>query len=147
MSVNDHRTAPTTELFAVQTGATDQSATFIFGNEDHTLGNALRHLLIQRNETDFCGYSVPHPYEPKMHVRLQTKNTRAIDGLKQGLSDLEDVSNLLEDRFMQALERFQQQQGETTSGGSLQARAMETSAGVEGQSTGAAGKKKASKKR
>lgn len=72
MSVNDHRTQPTTELFTVQSGSSDRSATFIFGNEDHTLGNSLRHILIQRPETEFCGYSVPHPYEPKMNIRLQT---------------------------------------------------------------------------
>jgi DNA-directed RNA polymerase I and III subunit RPAC2 len=146
MSVNDHRTAPTTELFTVQTGATDQSATFIFGNEDHTLGNALRHLLIQRNETDFCGYSVPHPYEPKMHVRLQTKNIRAIDGLKQGLSDLEDVSNLLEDRFMEALERFQQGEITASHSKSSQSGAMDTSAGAE-DLVGSSGKKKAASKK
>jgi hypothetical protein len=25
-------------------------------------------------EVDFCGYSVPHPSEPKMNVRIQTKD-------------------------------------------------------------------------
>lgn len=41
-------------------------------DEDHTLGNALRHVLMQNAEVDFCGYSVPHPSEPKMNLRLQT---------------------------------------------------------------------------
>lgn len=41
-------------------------------DEDHTLGNALRHVLMQNKEVDFCGYSVPHPSEPKMNLRLQT---------------------------------------------------------------------------
>lgn len=107
MSVNDHRTEPTTELLNVQLGATENSATFIFGNEDHTLGNALRHILIQRNDTDFCGYSVPHPYEPKMHLRLQTTNgLRAMEGLRRGLTDLEESANLLDSHFTAALDRF-----------------------------------------
>lgn len=78
MSVNDHRTQPTTDIFSVQCGSTDRSATFVLGNEDHTLGNSLRHILIQRPETEFCGYSVPHPYEPKMNIRLQTNDQPAI---------------------------------------------------------------------
>lgn len=44
----------------------------ISSDEDHTLGNALRHVLMQNKEVDFCGYSVPHPSEPKMNLRLQT---------------------------------------------------------------------------
>jgi DNA-directed RNA polymerase subunit L len=57
MSVNDIRTEPTTELFEVQQGSTDSNATFIFGNEDHTLGNMLRYVLMQRTDVEFCAYS------------------------------------------------------------------------------------------
>ena len=110
MSVNDHRTAPTSELFSVQAGSSDTSATFIFGNEDHTLGNALRHILIQRPETDFCGYSVPHPYEPKMHIRLQTNNLPSIQILKAGLKDLEETANILDDKFIEALGKYKKKQ-------------------------------------
>ena len=46
--------------------------TFVLHNEDHTLGNALRHCLMQRENVTFCGYSVPHPLEAKMHLRVQT---------------------------------------------------------------------------
>ncbi len=106
MSVNDHRTAPATDLFSVQNGSSDCSATFIFGNEDHTLGNALRHLLIVRPETDFCGYSVPHPYEPKMHIRLQTHQIPALQVLRSSLKDLEETANILDDKFLAALEQF-----------------------------------------
>ena len=42
--------------------AEDESArTFIFRDEDHTLGNSLRHVLMRHSDTDFAGYSVPHP--------------------------------------------------------------------------------------
>lgn len=109
MSVNDHRTQPTDELFEVKQGPSNQSCTFIFGNEDHTLGNALRHILMQRTETDFCGYSVPHPYEPKMNIRLQTVDgVPAIEALKGGLKDLEEVANVLDDAFVSALNAYRQ---------------------------------------
>jgi DNA-directed RNA polymerase I and III subunit RPAC2 len=106
MSVNDYRTEPTTELFNVLPGSSELSSTFIFGNEDHTLGNSLRHILVNREETEFCGYSVPHPYEPKMHIRLQTTGTPSVKVLKLGLKDLEETANLLDDHFIDALTRF-----------------------------------------
>jgi DNA-directed RNA polymerase I and III subunit RPAC2 len=106
MSVNDYRTEPTTELFSVLPGSTEFSSTFIFGNEDHTLGNSLRHILVNREETEFCGYSVPHPYEPKMHIRLQASGTPSVKVLKLGLKDLEETANLLDDHFIDALTRF-----------------------------------------
>lgn len=107
MSVNDHRTKPTVDLFEVKQGPSASSCTFIFGNEDHTLGNALRHVLMQQKDTEFCGYSVPHPYEPKMNVRLQTYgNVPSVQVLKRGLKDLEDASDLLKDTFVDALNDF-----------------------------------------
>lgn len=106
MSVNDHRTGTTTELFNVLQGSTDKSATFVFGNEDHTLGNVLRHILISKQQTEFCGYSVPHPYEPKMHIRLQTSDVPAIQILKSGLNDLEETANILDDHFIEALSSY-----------------------------------------
>jgi len=110
MSVNDQRREKatvllkaegnhhTTSIFSIVviitttiTGtASENSRTFIFGDEDHTLGNnlnniiavinililillikgnSLRHVLMQQKETEFCGYSVPHPYEPLMNIR------------------------------------------------------------------------------
>jgi DNA-directed RNA polymerases I and III subunit RPAC2 len=49
-------------------------ATYVFNNEDHTLGNLLRTVLSGHPEVEFVGYSIPHPSEPKMNVRLQTLN-------------------------------------------------------------------------
>ena len=109
MAVNDYRNQVTTELFETKEGSDASSATFIFGNEDHTLGNSLRHVLMNRKETTFCGYSVPHPYEPKMNIRLQVENgSKAIDVLKAGLSELEETANLLDDAFVSALNQFDQ---------------------------------------
>lgn len=41
-------------------------------DEDHTLGNALRYVLVRTPKVDFAGYSVPHPAENKLHIRVQT---------------------------------------------------------------------------
>ena len=59
---------------------------------------------MQREETDFCGYSVPHPYEPTMNVRLQTNDKgTAIETLYAGLKDLEECTNVLDQAFISAL--------------------------------------------
>ena len=107
MSVNDLRRDPTDEHWTVQHGPNEASATFIFGNEDHTLGNSLRNVLMNRSETEFCGYSVPHPYEPKMNIRLQTAaGTNCQEVMKSGLKDLEETANILDDVFVAALKTF-----------------------------------------
>ena len=97
MSVNEGEKPVADKKFEVLDGSSETSRTYIFGDEDHTLGNSLRHVLMQRRvhrtslschtqliarpttrsaDTSFCGYSVPHPSEPKMHIRLQTHGER-----------------------------------------------------------------------
>ncbi|KAL3776184.1 hypothetical protein HJC23_008221 [Cyclotella cryptica] len=57
------------------------SRTFVLGDEDHTLGNALRHVLIQDPRVNFAGYCVPHPSEPVVHLRVQTNATATSGGV------------------------------------------------------------------
>ena len=45
--------------------------------EDHTLGNALRHAVMRQEETAFAGYTIPHPSEHRIHMRVQTKGQNA----------------------------------------------------------------------
>lgn len=105
-AVNDFKQESTTEIFEIQEGQDEFSSTFIFGNEDHTFGNPLRHILMQRVETEFCGYSVPHPYEPKLNLRLQTKAEPAVEVLASGLNDMISVCDMLEQAFNGALEDY-----------------------------------------
>jgi DNA-directed RNA polymerase I and III subunit RPAC2 len=63
------------------------SRTFAIGDEDHTLGNALRHILMNDSNVSFAGYSVPHPSEPVVHIRVQTAET------KRSLSSLGNDDN------------------------------------------------------
>lgn len=107
MSVNDIRKEVTTELFEVKEGSSEANATFIFGNEDHTLGNLLRHLLVQRPDVEFCGYSVPHPYEPKMNLRLQTHGVPAIKVLRAAIKDMMELCDDLESKYNAAVENFE----------------------------------------
>lgn len=71
-------------------GGSDTAASFEFIEEDHTLGNALRHIIMKKYDhavpwlhadsnfvvaspqVEFCGYSIPHPAEKKMNLRIQT---------------------------------------------------------------------------
>lgn len=59
-------------------GSTENSATFLLNGEDHTLGNALRYVLMRHKLTVFCGYSMPHPSEAVVNIRLQTQKRSAV---------------------------------------------------------------------
>lgn len=72
--------------------------TFVLHDEDHTLGNALRYMIMKKyvrslsrdwsctrpltlpNSPDvtFCGYSVPHPSESKINLRIQTSGEHEV---------------------------------------------------------------------
>jgi len=92
--------------------ATDETCrTFIFENETHTLGNALRHAILQNPRVTFCGYSMPHPAEDKMLVRVQTvEGYSAPEALKQGLLDLKQMCQITKKTFVEAVDDFKSQQ-------------------------------------
>ncbi|KAF6020239.1 RPC19 [Bugula neritina] len=55
---------------------------------------------------EFCGYSVPHPSEDKINFRIQTNGTcSAEDALRQGLSNLNDMTGVILNVFEEALEK------------------------------------------
>ncbi|OMJ25841.1 DNA-directed RNA polymerases I and III subunit RPAC2 [Smittium culicis] len=67
------------------------SATFEIKEEDHTLGNSLRYAIMRNDKVDFCGYSIPHPSEEVMNLRIQTADglgMNSIEALDKGLDDL-----------------------------------------------------------
>ena len=93
MSVNEVKVQKATEAFQVRGNGPPSSRTFAIGDEDHTLGNSLRHVLMQNGKVEFAGYSVPHPSEPVVHIRVQTNkkaNVTAVDALKEGCATLYD---------------------------------------------------------
>jgi DNA-directed RNA polymerase I and III subunit RPAC2 len=105
-TVNDYRMPPAVQPLEILSGGDKTNQTYIFGNEDHTLGNPLRHILMSRPETDFCGYSVPHPYEPKMNLRLQSRDLPANEVIVAGLNDLAGACDIMDDAFDRAIKKF-----------------------------------------
>ncbi|KAI9826891.1 MAG: RNA polymerase subunit AC19 [Thelocarpon impressellum] len=91
------------ELVRVLPGATETAASFEFEGEDHTLGNALRWVIMKNPEVEFCGYSIPHPSEAKMNVRIQTyEGTTPFEALEKGVDDLTDLCVVVFDKFAAA---------------------------------------------
>jgi len=63
-------------------------------------------------KVEFCGYSIPHPSEPKMNLRIQTYGEiTAKDALIQGLSDLRDLCDVVTDKFVAEKERWDSEKG------------------------------------
>ncbi len=85
--------------------STDPSCvTFVFENEDHTLGNSLRFVLLKNKKVEFCGYTIPHPSEAKMHLRLQCVPPHtAKDVLREALEMLEGMCHSVIGQFGEAL--------------------------------------------
>lgn len=80
------------------------SASFQIIDEDHTLGNALRYIIMKNPEVEFCGYSIPHPSENKLNIRIQTYgNISAVEALHQGLDNLSELCGAIEDKFDDAI--------------------------------------------
>ena len=50
---------------------------------------------------------VPHPYEPKMNLRLQTIGVPAIQVLRAGLKDMMNVCDEIEESYRRALGSFE----------------------------------------
>ncbi|CAL8120237.1 unnamed protein product [Orchesella dallaii] len=80
--------------------------TFIFKNQNHTLGNLLRDQILKYPQVQFCGYSQPHPGERVMHLRIQTQpgsGIPAFDMLKKGLEDVMSMCDHVEELYFQEL--------------------------------------------
>ncbi|CDR94941.1 RNA polymerase small subunit protein, putative [Babesia bigemina] len=77
---------------------TSPNITFSIENEDHTLGNTLRTLLVEREDVVFAGYSVPHPMQPEVNIRIQT----TVKVFGECLDELVEICDLLTDAFVEA---------------------------------------------
>merc|ERR1711879_952358 len=84
-----------------------RNATFIIGDEDHTLGNALRYTITTNRDVELVGYSVPHPSNRSINLRIQTKQNaeiNAIQALQQGLDDLSSIREHIKQQFQNEVE-------------------------------------------
>ncbi|KLJ12689.1 DNA-directed RNA polymerase I and III subunit RPAC2 [Blastomyces silverae] len=88
-------------------GAAETAASFQFDREDHTLGNALRYVIMKNPEVEFCGYTMPHPSEAKMNLRIQTYDTTNVFAvLEKGFDDLMDLCDTVTETFIEAKNAF-----------------------------------------
>ncbi|CAB9514489.1 I and III subunit RPAC2 [Seminavis robusta] len=106
MSVNEVKLKKAPISFQVKGTGPATSRTFVIGDEDHTIGNSARHILMQDARVAFAGYSVPHPSEPIMHVRIQCKadsGCTAMDALKDSCQTLHSQCDIVLQRLEELL--------------------------------------------
>ncbi|OQS00166.1 hypothetical protein THRCLA_21734 [Thraustotheca clavata] len=91
----------------VHTASSSTAKTYAFHDEDHTLGNAVRYMLMRNPQVDFAGYTIPHPSEPNMHVRVQTQqSTTANQAMRSALTDLKAIASHVDKTFAKELKAF-----------------------------------------
>ncbi|KAM7255798.1 hypothetical protein ACFE04_011539 [Oxalis oulophora] len=81
-------------------------STFTLCEEDHTLANCLRFTLNQDPRMSFCGYSIPHPSDAKVNIRLQTTGAPARDVLKDACQNLMLICQQVRTTFDKAVVHF-----------------------------------------
>lgn len=85
---------------------------FIIRDEDHTLGNSLRYIIMKNPAVEFCGYTIPHPSESKINFRIQSKvqadgtAVPAIDIFRQGLADLKRMCAIVLGKYEDSVKNF-----------------------------------------
>ncbi|KAF8483485.1 RBP11-like subunits of RNA polymerase [Russula ochroleuca] len=97
---------PTPKIRIMPGAQTDLSAaTYQIDNETHTLGNALRWMLMKNPKVEFCGYSAPHPSESHIQIRIQMyDNLSSLTALVRALDDLDSLFESIEDAYKASLE-------------------------------------------
>jgi DNA-directed RNA polymerases I and III subunit RPAC2 len=105
MSVNEVKLKKAPVAFAIKGTGPATARTFCIGNEDHTLGNVVRHVLIQNHQVEFAGYSVPHPADPVVQIRVQTLTPQvtAAAALKQACQTVYDQCDFVLAKLEQVL--------------------------------------------
>lgn len=78
----------------------------MFQNEDHTLGNVLRVVLAGHPDVEFVGYTIPHPSDNKMNLRLQTSTKKSNDVLQEGFNNVQMISKTIREEFTKALKKY-----------------------------------------
>ncbi|XP_014626892.1 DNA-directed RNA polymerases I and III subunit RPAC2-like isoform X1 [Glycine soja] len=109
----------------------DQSkSTFSLVDEDHTFANSVRFTLNQElvvwiflcysldlfiifPRVTFCGYSIPHPSDNRVNIRVQTTGDPAREVLKDGCQDLMLMCQHVRSTFDNAMTDFKRTQTNT----------------------------------
>ncbi|XP_008292912.1 DNA-directed RNA polymerases I and III subunit RPAC2 [Stegastes partitus] len=92
-------------------GADEGCVTFVLHDEDHTLGNSLRYMIMKNVDVEFCGYTITHPSESKINFRIQTRGgVPATEPLRRGLNELNDVCQHVLNTFQAKVNKFKEGQ-------------------------------------
>ncbi|KAM9740491.1 DNA-directed RNA polymerases I and III subunit RPAC2 [Menidia menidia] len=92
-------------------GADEGCVTFVLHDEDHTLGNSLRYMIMKNTDVEFCGYTITHPSESKINFRIQTRGgVPAVEPLRRGLTELNDVCQHVLNTFQARVNEFKERQ-------------------------------------
>ncbi|CAA6653671.1 unnamed protein product [Spirodela intermedia] len=86
-----------------------RSSTFSLMDEDHTLANSVRFTLNQDPRVEFCGYSIPHPSENRVNIRVQTTGDPAKEVFKDALQNLLVMSQHVRTTFDRAVQDYRAQ--------------------------------------
>ncbi|CAM4609589.1 hypothetical protein PO909_006555 [Leuciscus waleckii] len=96
-------------------GADEGCVTFVLHEEDHTLGNSLRYMIMKSQDVEFCGYSITHPSESKINFRIQTREgTPASEPLRNGLNNLTEVCKHVLQTFEARMKAFKDKEESMT---------------------------------
>ncbi|TDL16714.1 RBP11-like subunits of RNA polymerase [Rickenella mellea] len=80
------------------------AATYQLCDETHTIGNALRWMLMKNPKVEFCGYSAPHPSENLIQVRIQMyDNLSSLSALMKALDDLDELCEAVDQKYVESL--------------------------------------------
>uniref|UniRef100_A0A7S1AS06 DNA-directed RNA polymerases I and III subunit RPAC2 n=1 Tax=Noctiluca scintillans TaxID=2966 RepID=A0A7S1AS06_NOCSC len=89
------------------------NVTYQFKGEDHTLGNTVRYMLMKNPDVEFAGYTIPHPSEPFMNVRVQALDaTPAKQCMVEALNNITEVCDHVAKTYKRSVKKFKQEQGE-----------------------------------
>ncbi|KAF5744546.1 DNA-directed RNA polymerases I and III subunit RPAC2 [Tripterygium wilfordii] len=86
------------------------SSTFSLIDEDHTLANSVRFTLNQDPRVSFCGYSIPHPSDAKVNIRVQTTGDPAREVMQDACQDLMLICQHVRSTFDEAVADFKMSQ-------------------------------------
>lgn len=76
------------------------------------MGNALRYAIMKNPAVEFCGYTIPHPSDAKMHLRIQTTDSiTALEALEKGFNDLMDLCDVVTEKFTTSRDQFNAESG------------------------------------
>jgi DNA-directed RNA polymerase I and III subunit RPAC2 len=56
-------------------------------------------------DVEFVGYSIPHPSEAKMNLRIQTSTLDTNQILNESLNTIQNISRTIKEKFTESLKR------------------------------------------